>query len=470
MTTTVSESATAGSGVASLLQRQAGEHGRRPAIRERGREISYADLCEAVTRRAADFDGLGGEAVLAFQPGRDIDSLITVLAGMVSQAVILIADPAWGSDELGSVVANCGVTHLIGRHGQASTADGPRRERGPAPRPDGVSFGRFTSGSTGSSRCLGFRERTALTAAGTWAAATALGPADRVACCASFHNGLAFNTSLLSVLGSGAQLLLPGDRLLPSSLVRLIETHEATRLVAFPFFLDLVVQQGAQQHFRKLRQIVSSADRLQPGTAAALREVSQVCDYYGLAEVGPCTYNDGERPGSVGRPLPGASIRIIPEPQAGPGGAGRVTVRTGWMAEGYLDGDPQEWAAHLSDGHYLTSDLGRLTDGFLILEGRVGRIVNVGGRKIDPAEIEEALRLIDGVSYACVLLVHVHGRPALAAFIESATLGRADILRSLSGKLADYKIPSAIRIAAKLPRGEAGKVSRERLLAEFQEG
>jgi acyl-CoA synthetase (AMP-forming)/AMP-acid ligase II len=140
------------------------------------------------------------------------------------------------------------------------------------------------------------------------------------------------------------------------------------------------------------------------------------------------------------------------------------------MAEGYLDDEPQEWAAHFSDGHYLTSDLGRLADGFLVLEGRVGKILNLGGRKIDPGEIEEALRGIDGVSYACVLPVHVHGRPALAAFIESASLSRTDILRSLSGKLADYKIPSAIRVAAKLPRGDAGKVSRERLLAEFQEG
>lgn len=468
MTTIISGRATHGSGVAKLLQRQAREHGPRPAIHERGREISYADLHEAVARRAANFDGLGADAVLLFQPQRNIDSLITVLAGMVSQAVILIADPAWGSNEVNGVIANCAVTHRVDRHGQATPVVGP--QRGPAARPGGVSFGRFTSGSTGSSRCLGFSDRTALAAAETWAAAAALGPADRVACCAAFHNGLAFNTSLLSVLGVGAELLLPGDRLLPSNLVRLIETHGATRLVAFPFFLDLVVQQGKQQNFHQLRQIVSSADRLQPGTAAALRDVSSVCDYYGLAEVGPCTYNDAERPGSVGHPLPGASIRIIPVTEAGPAGAGRVAVRTGWMAEGYLDGDPHEWAAHFSDGHYLTSDLGRLTGGFLVLEGRVGTIVNVGGRKIDPTEIEEALRLIDGVTYACVFPVHVHGRSALAAFIESASLSRADILRSLSGKLANYKIPSAIRITAKLPRGEAGKVSRERLLAEFQEG
>lgn len=361
MTSETAELAAPGAAVLTLLRSQAREHGSRTAIHQCGAEISYADLCGAVAVRAAGFDGLGESTVLLFQPRRDIDSLITILAGVASRAIILIADPSWTDPELDKVIASCRVTHRVGASGRAEPAAGQSSGHGLTAGWTGVSFGRFTSGSTRSSRCLGFSERTALAAARAWATAAGLGPADRVACCAAFHNGLAFNTSLLSVLGAGAQLVLPGERLLPSSVLRLAAAHQVTRLVAFPFFLDLVVRQGLQERFGQLRQIVSSA------------------------------------------------------------------------------------------------------------EGRIGRIANVGGRKIDPAEVEQAIRQIDGVADACVMSIQVHGRPALAAFIESASLSRRDVVRALTGQVADYKIPAAIRISHGLPRGAVGKVSRERLLAEFKE-
>ena len=135
------------------------------------------------------------------------------------------------------------------------------------------------------------------------------------------------------------------------------------------------------------------------------------------------------------------------------------------MATRYLDGRPPDLSTSLTaDGFYRTSDLGFLDSaGHLQLTGRVGAVVNVAGRKIDPNEVSAVIRSIPGVRD-----VLVRGEPAaagelLAAYIESTTVARQAVVDHCRNLLADYKLPARIVISAKLPRSSAGKVAAAQL-------
>jgi long-chain acyl-CoA synthetase len=270
---------------------------------------------------------------------------------------------------------------------------------------------------------------------------------------------------------SGALLAFHGGRVLPRSLERTFATIDPTVFVAFPFAYELLVthQREARLIPPRLRLAVSSAARLAPTVREAWLAVTRlpICDYYGVAEVGPCTFNDGSRPDSVGRPLPGVSFTITDEAghELPAGEVGLIRIRTRSMASAYLDREEPAFSASLDEqGRYVTRDLGCVSaTGHLILRGRQGRMVNVAGRKIDPLEVEGVLRQLPGVKDVLVCGEDSPDRTVLAAYIESDSLTREELLAFLTTRVAAYKIPQAVVIVPQLPRSSTGKVSVGRL-------
>src|SRR5262249_51724411 len=115
---------------------------------------------------------------------------------------------------------------------------------------------------------------------------------------------------------------------------------------------------------------------------------------------GSVTYNDANvdpfDPAAVGRPMDGVSIRIL-----GDANEGEVAVRAGSMFDGYVDSDEPD---PLLDGFFLTGDLGRVdASGALTITGRLKFLIDVGGRKVNPMEVEDVLRQHPGVDAAVVL-------------------------------------------------------------------
>ncbi len=163
-------------------------------------------------------------------------------------------------------------------------------------------------------------------------------------------------------------------------------------------------------------------------------------------------------------------IRIV-----GPDGApvassddeGEVWIKTPAMSAGYADGT--DLSDRLSaDGWFRTGDIGRFdAEGFLWIDGRISDMINRGGLKVFPAEVEEVLRLHDDVDDAAVV-----PRPddrlgeVPAAFV--AGTGEADALERLCrDHLAPYKVPVAFHRLDELPRNEAGKVLKASLTASL---
>ena len=171
--------------------------------------------------------------------------------------------------------------------------------------------------------------------------------------------------------------------------------------------------------------------------------------------------------GAVGRAHPGVAIRILGEDQAGlpPDTTGEI-----WIRSPFATGD--DGSGRVVDGFLRTGDLGRLdADGFLWVEGRVSDMINRGGLKIVPQEVEEALRRHPGVADACVAGVpdaRLGEVPvAWVRLRPGAQPGEPELLAFVRGSLAGYKTPVAVRFVDDFPRTEIGKILRRELVAGF---
>jgi acyl-CoA synthetase (AMP-forming)/AMP-acid ligase II len=172
--------------------------------------------------------------------------------------------------------------------------------------------------------------------------------------------------------------------------------------------------------------------------------------------------------GSVGRPHKGIEVRILDDTdtQLPRGQVGEIWIRSPFATR------DQAVTAGLVDGFLRTGDIGHLDDdGFLWLEGRASEVINRGGLKVLPQEVEEQLCALREVAEACVAGVPdarlgqvpvAWVRPAAGAHIDP--LGLLGRLRST---LAGYKMPVALEVINELPRNEIGKVLRSALITKW---
>lgn len=174
---------------------------------------------------------------------------------------------------------------------------------------------------------------------------------------------------------------------------------------------------------------------------------------------------------SVGKPLAVNEVRIMDE--AGrflpPGEEGEVVVRGDNVMLGYLgpDGRP---ASPIQDGWFHTNDLGHLdADGFVYLTGRKSDIINRGGHKISPVEVEKVLMQQPAVKDVVVIgLPHeMLGEDAVACVVRSsgATLTGTELLHFAQERLPAFKVPTSFHFLDKLPRTGPGKINRKAFAA-----
>jgi long-chain acyl-CoA synthetase len=221
-----------------------------------------------------------------------------------------------------------------------------------------------------------------------------------------------------------------------------------------------------------LTRLVSAGAPLEVGVAERFRAAFgvKIHPFYGTSETGGIAYDDRDGPateGFVGCALPGVQITLRNE---GDDGWGRLHVRSASVSNGYAGGED---ADAFVDGGFLTTDLGVLgADGGLTLRGRVSSFVNVAGRKVQPAEVEHALREFPGVVDARVIgMADRHrGEKLVACLVLSGDTPSLFELRSFCGRrLAAHKIPRAFVVLDRIPLTARGKTDRERLRAAAAE-
>ncbi len=222
-----------------------------------------------------------------------------------------------------------------------------------------------------------------------------------------------------------------------------------------------------------LRYVRSITAPLSPLQARRFRDRFEIAvlNCYGQTEIGgeiigwtgaDSKAHGEDKPGAVGRPHPGVEVRVDEA-------TGELQVRTPALSAGYADGrDPSDRLTH--DGWFRTGDVGGVDpEGFVWIDGRLSEMINRGGLKVFPGEVEGVLRLSpDVVDVAVAGLPHARLAEVPWAFGVPAA-GRepdADDLVALCREhLAPYKVPVRFEVVPALPRNDVGKVLTRELVA-----
>jgi long-chain acyl-CoA synthetase len=219
--------------------------------------------------------------------------------------------------------------------------------------------------------------------------------------------------------------------------------------------------------------MVSGASALPPEVAEGFTSKfgQPIWEGYGLTEASPAVATTVglpyPKPGSVGRPLPGLSVRLVDESNEDVliDDPGEIWVKGPNVFKGYWR-DAEATAQVLdSDGWLHTGDVGVLDDsGDLFIVDRLKDIIIVSGFNVIPAEVERVLQAVAGVKEAVVV-----GRPdprtgesveAVVVKETGADVTSEDIIKASRFHLAHYKVPSTVSFVNELPHGLAGKALR----------
>lgn len=178
-------------------------------------------------------------------------------------------------------------------------------------------------------------------------------------------------------------------------------------------------------------------------------------------------YIGERRPGSVGLPLPGVSVRLL-NPEGEPvaeGEVGEVHLKGPNIFAGYWRREDATRAA-FADGYFRTGDLAtRSHDGYYTLCGRKSDLIISGGFNIYPREIEEFLQEQDGISEAAVAAApdRVRGEVPVAYIVTTRQINLHQLEALCREKLASFKVPRSFLVVDKLPRNALGKIQKHLL-------
>jgi acyl-CoA synthetase (AMP-forming)/AMP-acid ligase II len=335
-----------------------------------------------------------------------------------------------------------------------------------------------SSGTTGMPKIV-FRDAASLDAvAAAMVEAIGFGPADRVLTCLPLCHSYGVEHGLLAPVWAGSAVHLCDGFDLNLVRAQLVD-ERVTLFPGVPFMFEAVARLEGGGALSSLRRAYSAGGPLPPAVYEAFRDRFgvRVSQLYGATEIGSVTcgdpLSDHFDPAGVGRPMRGVSVRIL-DPQNPrvdhplPCGAeGHVAVSARSMLSHYVGDDtpPTE------DGFFLTGDLGRLdANGTLVITGRTKLLIDVGGRKVNPLEVEAVLAGHPRVERCVVVPVAVS---ETVSRLRALVIPRGgpdgvtpdDLRRFARERLVPYKVPRVFELRDALPTSPTGKVLRHLLAA-----
>lgn len=297
---------------------------------------------------------------------------------------------------------------------------------------------------------------------------------DRFLGVAPFHHVNGLVRSMMLAMAIGAELH-PLEQFQRREVLDVLTERRITVVGAVPQVFVLLAETPPRGviDLSSLRTVFSASAPLLPADNERFesRYGIFVRQLYGSTETGSMTFNDDDDPGaaleSVGRSLAGVRIQVVDDA----GGAlaadqeGEILAFSPFAAAEYLD-NPEESARAFQMGFYRTGDLGRLDgQGRLRLTGRRKLLINRGGFKVNPYEVEAVLARHPDVKEAVVFgKPGRHGDEVVACIVVPGQPCTPEaILEHCRAQLADYKVPSQIEFRPSVPRSASGKVLRARI-------
>jgi acyl-CoA synthetase (AMP-forming)/AMP-acid ligase II len=400
-----------------------------------------------------------------------------------TQAKVLLLPSAGGDDARAAAGGKIPVfTVQMAPDGTVALAVPPQSASAVAPAPDDIALVLHTSGSTGRPKRVPLKHRNLAASVQNIARTYQLAPDDvALTVMPLFHvHGLV--ASVLSTLFTGGTVVVP-SRFNPLSFWRTVRDYGATWYSAVPTMHQLLLARVGKGNetpagAESLRFIRSCSAPLPVEVAQRMEAVfgAPVLEAYGMTEASHQMASNPlpPSPNKLGTVGTGTGVRISIMDAEGAhlasGRQGEVVIQGPNVIDGY-ENNPEANKTSFTAGWFRTGDQGILdADGYLRLVGRIKELINRGGEKIGPPEIDEVLLGHPAVSEAvCFGVPHkTLGEEVEAAVVLREPASEAELLAYCRARLAEFKCPKKIHIVTAIPRTATGKVQRRAVAAAFK--
>jgi long-chain acyl-CoA synthetase len=275
---------------------------------------------------------------------------------------------------------------------------------------------------------------------------------------------------LTPLIARGVPMVMSRDRTPRAVLADLARTA-ATVFPGTPVFYQAFCDMGDVPPLPKVRLCISAGAPLSSAVAKSFFEKFRqpIHSFYGASECGGICYDRcGTKfeDGLVGQPIQGVDVELIDPKET----ASQIRVRGAAVSDGYF---PEPDEQKLGNGVFVPDDLLARHDSALKIVGRVSDVINVAGKKVNPAEVEAHLLRFRGVRQAVVF-----GRPTgaglrneevAACVLAAPDVTETDLLRFCRTTLSGWQVPKRIFVVEIIPTNERGKISRRELARQFSE-
>lgn len=277
-----------------------------------------------------------------------------------------------------------------------------------------------------------------------------------------------FHTSLF--VGSTLILLKNASDL--EAILESLKKYNATTLAVVPATLTKLLKfdtNTLEEYFSSVRLVITNSTSIPKHTVQDFTNIlknGNLATYYGLTEASRSTFmifdkRDGKEE-SVGKPAPGVQIKINSQ-QKESSGIGEIMIKGCNVIKKYWNNNKAD--KNIEDGWLKTGDIGFFDEeNYLFLKGRIDDIINIGGEKVIPEEIENVVRKLSGIEDVVAFGIQdkVFGQIIKLNVVRSkdSDVDKLKILNQCIRNLERFKIPSKIEFVEKIPKTEYGKVKR----------
>ncbi len=475
--------------------------------------LTYAQLGTRIDGLAAGLRGhgigIGDRVGVAMERGPDL--VVAILAVLHAGAAYVPVDPRHPGERVSYVLRDAGVAAVITDDVHRPGLDGltlitpdataPSAGPGPASGSD-LACVIYTSGSTGQPKGVAVEHHSVVNRLDWMQRRYPIGPGDVLL----HKTSISFDVSVWELFwwamhGAAVALPPPGAERDPREILDAIARWGVTVVHFVPSmltpFLDLLeASPEAAGRATSLRLVFCSGESLRPHHVVRFNRVfaalgaraPRLINLYGPTEATvdvayfdcPPDPHRAPRRVPIGRPIDNTRLYVLdgsgtPLPIGVPG---ELCIAGAGLARGYLNRPDLDAECFVPDPFhpgqrmYRSGDLARrLADGQLEYLGRIDRQVKVRGNRVEPAEVEDAIATVPGVSDAVVIAGQSadRGTHLIAFYVGAPELDRAALRAHLARRLPEYMLPSHLRQVAHIPLTASGKADRAALLADWRD-
>ena len=435
---------------------------------------SFRDLEGRARAFEAKVDKLPQGAVVAVQLGNHEDWPAIFIACLRKQLVVLPLDQSIGEQQRDAALEICRARALVFAIPSEDSPQITRLRTADTTADWGEkvpSLLKLTSGTTAAPRAIRIRSHQLLADCNQICDTMDISGDDLNFGVIPVSHSYGFSNLLTPLMARGVPMVVSHDRTPRAVLADLARTG-ATVFPGTPAFYQAFCHICDVPALPKLRLCISAGAPLSSAVAKKFFEKfnQPIHSFYGASECGGICYDRHGttfEDGLVGQPMQGVQVELVDPTES----ASQIRVRSQAVSDGYFP-DPNDHK--LDNGVFLPDDLLERHDSALKIVGRISDLINVAGKKVNPAEVEAHLLRFEGVRQAvvfgCPTDAGLRNEEVAACVLASPDVSENNLLRFCRTALSGWQVPKRIFIVDMIPTNERGKINRRDLARQFSEG